>query len=120
MAIYGSEGMVHIGHWNRRWGFKVHDGKGELLSHDDVNEPDDHQQNFIDSIKSGKLPAADIGIGHLSGLHCHLANIVARSGVNFEFDAETETIPERAGGQRSHQTPLPHSLGHAERCVVSR
>ena len=92
VAIYGSEGMVHIGRWDRRWGFKVHDSKGKMVSHDDVDEPDTHQRDFIDSIKSGKLPAADIGIGHLSGLHCHLANIVARSGVNFDFDAETETI----------------------------
>ena len=92
VAIYGSEGMVHIGRWEGVWGFKVHDSKGKLVSFDNENEVDNHQQNFIDSIKSGNLPSADIGIGHLSGIHCHLANIVARSGVNFDFDAETETI----------------------------
>ena len=93
VAVYGSDGVVHIGPYNRRWGFKTYDKKGTLLAHDDVNDDDTHQRNFVDSIKSGKLPNADIGIGHISGLHCHLANIVSRAGTGFEFDAETETIP---------------------------
>lgn len=93
IAVYGSEGMIHIGRYNRRWGFKTYDEKGTQLHHDDVNDDDNHQRNFVDSIKSGKLPNADIGIGHLSGLHCHLANIVSRAGTGFSFDAETETIP---------------------------
>ena len=93
VAVYGSDGVVHIGPYNRRWGFKTYDKKGKLLEHDDVNDDDTHQRNFVDSIKSGKLPNADIGIGHLSGLHCHLANIVSRAGTGFEFDRETETIP---------------------------
>ena len=93
VAVYGSDGMAHIGRYNRRWGFKTFDEKGVLLEHDDVNDDDTHQRNFVDSIKSGKLPNADIGIGHISGLHCHLANIVSRAGTGFAFDIETETIP---------------------------
>jgi hypothetical protein len=36
------------------------------------------------------LPNADISIGHLSAVHCHLANIVARTGRNVAFDQESE------------------------------
>jgi len=92
VAVYGTEGMLHIGRWNRRWGFKVFDSKGALVLHDDENEPDDHQRNFIDAIKSRKAPNADIGTGHLSAMHCHLANITARTGRTLQFEAETETV----------------------------
>ncbi|MDA0204753.1 MAG: Gfo/Idh/MocA family oxidoreductase [Acidobacteria bacterium] len=94
VAIYGSDGQVVIGRWNRKWGFKVLDAKGEQILHDEEreNEMSIHAQDFIDSIKSRDLPNADIGIGHLSALHCHLANIVARTGRTLQFDAETETI----------------------------
>ena len=92
VAVYGTDGMVHVGRWNRRWGFKVFDAKANLIHHDDENEPDTHARNFIDCVKSRKLPNADIGIGHLSALHAHLANIVARVNRTVHFDAETESI----------------------------
>ncbi|MBK9166005.1 MAG: Gfo/Idh/MocA family oxidoreductase [Bryobacterales bacterium] len=92
VGVYGTEGMVHIGRYNRRWGFKVFDGDGKLVRHDDANEPDTHQRNFIDCVRSRKLPNADIATGHLSILHCHLANIVARTGRNLRFDPGTETV----------------------------
>ena len=92
VAVYGSDGMVHIGRWNRGWGFKVFDSKGNLVHHDEENDPDSHARNFIDCVKSRKLPNADIGIGHLSALHAHLANIVARVNRTVHFNAETESI----------------------------
>jgi len=41
------------------------------------------------------LPLDLVGskLGHTSSIHSHLANIVARTGRNFKFDARTETIP---------------------------
>jgi len=93
VAVYGTEGMVQIGRWNRRWGFKVFDRTGALVFHDDKNEPDFHIENFIECIRTRRLPNADIATGHLSTLHAHLANIVARVGRNIEFEPETETIP---------------------------
>ncbi len=93
VAIYGTEGMVQIGRWDRRWGYKVFDRKGTLVFHDDRNEPDEHVENFLSCVRSRKTPNADILDGHLSALHAHLANIVARVGRNVTFDPETETIP---------------------------
>ena len=64
-----------------------------MVKYDDADdERDDHMRNFVDCVRTRKLPNADVGIGHISAIHCHLANIVARTGRNLEFDAETETI----------------------------
>ena len=92
VAVYGSEGVAHIGRWNRRWGFKVFDKAGKQILHDEEKEPEMHQKNFIESVRSRTLPSADIGIGHISVIHCHLANIVARTGRNLRFDAGSESV----------------------------
>ncbi len=92
VAVYGDQGLVHIGRWNRRWGFKVFDKNHKLLQHDDANENDTHARNFIDCVKSRQAPNAEIEIGHTSTLHCHLANIVARTGRHIKFDPKTEKI----------------------------
>ncbi len=51
-----------------------------------------HGRDFIDAIESRKLPNADVGVAHLSAMHCHLANIVARANRTLRFDAESETV----------------------------
>ncbi|MFN7923075.1 MAG: Gfo/Idh/MocA family oxidoreductase [Bryobacteraceae bacterium] len=97
VAVYGSEGMVHIGRYGRKWGFKVFDSKGKLVQHDDAGDSDAvHQQKFVECIRSRQLPPADIMEGHLSAIHSHLANIVARTGRNLVFDQESESIPSDA------------------------
>ena len=91
VAVYGSEATIQIGRWNRRWGYKLFDRAGKLVEHNDADdEADDHMRNFIDCIRTRKLPNADISVGHLSALHCHLANIVARTGRSVDFDQESE------------------------------
>jgi predicted dehydrogenase len=92
VGIYGSEGMVHVGSWDRKWGFKVFDKNGKMVLHDVEKEGELHQKHFADCVRSRTLPNADIGIGHISAIHCHLANIVARTGRNLRFDAESETV----------------------------
>ncbi|MDE0105563.1 MAG: Gfo/Idh/MocA family oxidoreductase [Bryobacterales bacterium] len=93
VAVYGTEGSVHIGRWDRRWGYKLYDNKGKLVEHNDANdESDHHMRNFLDCVRTRRLPEADISIGHISAIHCHLANIVARTGRTLAFDQGTETI----------------------------
>ncbi len=97
VAVYGTDGMVHIGRWRdktgeKRWGFKVFDHRGKLVLHDDADEPDTHVENFLECIRTRKLPNADIAIGHISTVHCHLANIVARTGRTLHYDPGTETV----------------------------
>ena len=52
-----------------------------------------HVQNFLDCIKDGKRPNADIEIGHLSTRLCHLGNIAHRTGRKVTFDPSTESFP---------------------------
>ena len=93
VAVYGTDGSVHIGRWDRRWGYKLYDTKGNLVEHNDADdEGDDHMRDFLDCVRSRKLPTADISVGHISAIHCHLANIVSRTGRNLAFDQQTETI----------------------------
>jgi predicted dehydrogenase len=118
VAVYGTDASVQIGRWNGgRWGYKLFDGEGKLVEHNDAgDEGDDHIRNFVDCMRSRKLPNADIGIGHLSALHCHLANIVARTGRTIPFDQESENIPTDAAANafvrrtyRQHWATPAHS-----------
>ena len=53
-----------------------------------------HVQNFLDCVRDGKGPAADIAIGHASTRLCHLGNVAYRTGHTLHFDAATETIKD--------------------------
>jgi predicted dehydrogenase len=96
VAVYGATGMVHIGRWNRRWGYKVFDEKGELVvdstKTDQGDDNDTHPRNFLDCVKSRQAPRAEIEIGHASSTLCHLGNIVARTGRSLKFDPAAERI----------------------------
>ena len=96
VAVYGTSGMVHIGRWKGKWGFKVFDDKGELVMDeskgDAAGAESNHARNFLDCVKSRQAPRAEIEIGHASTTLCHLGNIVARTGRNLKFNPSTETI----------------------------
>ena len=48
--------MVHIRQYNRKWGYKVFDKDGKMVLHDEEKEPEQHQKNFIESVRSRKPP----------------------------------------------------------------
>ena len=50
----------------------------------------EHEQNFIECIRSRKRPNADIEIGRISTTLCHLGNIACNLGREIHFDAERE------------------------------
>ncbi|HEU0120020.1 MAG TPA: Gfo/Idh/MocA family oxidoreductase [Bryobacteraceae bacterium] len=96
VAVYGTEGFLHIGRWNRKWGYRIFDQKGKMVEEYQDGEPDFHMQNFIDCVKSRQRPNCDIEIGHISTAHCHLGNIVHRTGRNVTFQAANESIANDA------------------------
>jgi hypothetical protein len=49
-----------------------------------------HIQNWLDCIKSRKLPNADVEIGHRSVSICHLLNITRELGRKLQWDPERE------------------------------
>ena len=65
----------------------------KLVSREELSGQDDaHQRDFLDAIKEGRQPNADIEVGHLSSALCHLGNIVARVGRAIRLDPETEQV----------------------------
>lgn len=96
VAVYGAEGFLHIGRWNRKWGYRLFDKAGKLVDAQQDELPDFHMQNFVDCVMSRKRPNCDIEIGHISSAHCHLGNIVTRTGRNLAFNAANESIPDDA------------------------
>ena len=51
-----------------------------------------HVRNFLDCVKSRNRPNADVEIGHLTAVMCHLGNISTRLGRTLRWDAAKEQI----------------------------
>lgn len=49
-----------------------------------------HMQNWLDCMRTRKLPLADVEIGHRSVTVCHLANITRRLGRMLRWDPQAE------------------------------
>jgi predicted dehydrogenase len=98
VAFYGTEGKMILG---KGWGwqrFGPRDKPLETQRCSMQNEP--HAEDFIDAMRSGRLPNADIRIGHLSATLTHLGNIVARVGRPVRFDPQSEQIIDDAEAER--------------------
>jgi len=52
----------------------------------------EHHQNWLECIKTRKLPICDVAIGHRSATVCHLGNIAIRSGRKIQWDPAKEEI----------------------------
>jgi predicted dehydrogenase len=89
-AFYGAEGMLILG---KSGGWKLFGPKNKLVEQAS-GSPDApaHHRNFLDSLRSGARPNADIEIGHLSASLCHLANIATRVKRRIRFDPVAEQI----------------------------
>ena len=95
-AFYGTKGWMLLG----RGGYQVFNSKNEVI--DTVKgklELTAHHTNFLECIKSGARPNADIEIGHRAATAVHLGNLAARLGRTLRFDPDQEQISgdEEAG-----------------------
>jgi predicted dehydrogenase len=92
VELLGTEGFMYYGRHGDGW--QAYDAKGELVHSEYGRQADkEHQDNFIDCIRTRNKPNTDVEIGHLSVLLCHLANISYRVGnLKLEFDPKTETF----------------------------
>jgi len=98
IEFYGTKGLMCLGRHGGGWqvfsSAKTQSRPGEVVAQAFGRFPDpDHKENFVQAIRSDKLPSADIEEGHRSAVLIHLANIATRlGGRRLVFDSRTETI----------------------------
>lgn len=93
VALYGTDAMILIGDWNRKWGYRIIAPDYKMIEESQEGGDDFHMRNFIDCVISRDKPNCEIEIGHLTTVHCHLGNIVSRVGRNVAYNAANESIP---------------------------
>ncbi len=92
MEIYGTEGMMYLGRHGAGW--QVLGKDSEVLAQEYGYFPDEeHQQDFIRSIRTRKVPNANIEQSHKSATLVHLANLSYRVGKKqLLFDSTSELV----------------------------
>jgi len=92
IEIYGTEAMMYLGRHGAGWQVMGSDSK--VLAQEKGYFPDEvHQLNFIESIRSRKVPNANIEQGHRSAVLVHLANLSYRMvKKQLYFDGTKEQI----------------------------
>lgn len=87
VVVHGSKGTLLFG--NKGWEVRGGEEAGDKTTNEIVGA---HVKNFLDCVREGKAPNAEIEIGHKSTRLCHLGNIAYRTGRTLFFDAEAETF----------------------------
>jgi predicted dehydrogenase len=90
--IYGTEGLMYLGRHGGGW--QVLGANNEIVAEDGGVMPDnEHQINFIESMRSRKQPNGDVEECHRSATLVHLGNIAYRVGNRqLLFDPASETF----------------------------
>ena len=95
--FHGTEGTLHTG-WQSGWTFYPADRKKEIIKQaPQLDEPDQQNiklvwQDFLNSIKTGKLPFADIEKGRQATNMALLGMLSARLGRSIEWDEKNDKI----------------------------
>ena len=108
-TFYGDEGYLTI---DMQKGWKLF-GRKNVVRKEALGKYDtgDHCADFLDAIRTGRRPNADIEIGHLSATLAHLSNILARTGrQQLIFDPKTEQITDSP--QANALTRRAYRQGH--------
>lgn len=116
IELLGSRGFMYVGRHGDGW--QAFDAKGVLVRSRFGRQGDkEHQDNFLDCVRTRKRPNADVEIGHQSTLLCHMANIAWRVGDRMlEYDAASETFSNAPEANqyltRSYRVPwvMPEGL----------
>ena len=91
--FYGTKGKMFV---SKRGKLAVYGERNRRIEDPKPKNPpavvEDHQRDFLDAIRGGRKPAADIQIAHHSVALVHLANISVRLGRSLSVDAEKEQI----------------------------
>ncbi len=93
IEVFGTQGFMYLGRHGGGW--QAFDADGKLVRTRYGRQGDkEHQDNFIECIRTRRRPNADVEQGHYSALLCHLANTSYRCGNRrLVFDGRTESFP---------------------------
>ncbi|MBI5691519.1 MAG: Gfo/Idh/MocA family oxidoreductase [Verrucomicrobia bacterium] len=100
IEVLGTKGLMYFGRHGDGW--QVFNEKAESVVSVAGRQADkEHQDNFLDCIRSRKEATANARQGHYSAMLSHLANISFRVGNRkLTFDARTETFPDAPEANR--------------------
>ena len=89
--FYGTKGRMYL---TKRGQMEIFDDRGRKVEGKPKNPPKrlGHQEDFLDAIRTGRKPNADVDVAHLSVALVHLGNVACRLGRSLQFDPKTETI----------------------------
>ena len=94
IEVLGTRGFLFLGRHGDGW--QVFNEEWQSIIASSPKQSDqEHQDNFIECVRSRRQPNAPAEQGHYSVLLCHLANASFRAGnKKLAFDAKTETFAE--------------------------
>jgi hypothetical protein len=91
--FYGTKGKMFL---SKRGKFEVHGPRNAAsevkLESKIATSVADHQRNWLDCIKSGREPNANIEAAVRSATVVHLGNIATRLGRTIRFDAASQSV----------------------------
>ena len=89
--FYGTKGKMFL---SKRGKLEILDESNKRIDAKPKEPPQllGHAADFVDAIKTGRRPNAEIEIGHLSTTLIHLGNLAMRVGRSLNFDPRTEQI----------------------------
>ncbi len=98
-AYYGTEGLLLLGKMGR---YQLYGPRNKLIEESTGGGPDlaAHHANFLDCIRTGKRPNADIEINYLSTALCHFGNIATRVGRVLNIDPQSEQIHDDPAAEK--------------------
>ncbi len=95
IEIYGTKQMMFLSRHGGGWQVFDADGNSAGIQPGRFSPANQaHIENFVECIRSGDLPNADIEKGHYSTLLCHYGNIAYRTGRKLHIDPKTEGFVE--------------------------
>lgn len=91
-AFYGTKGFLLLG---KNDNFRLYGERNRLIEETQASGTNTentliHHADFLDCVRSGSRPQADIEVGHHSATACHLGNIASRLKRTLFFDGKTE------------------------------
>jgi len=107
IEIYGDAGVMTVGRMGGGWQVHVRTKDRKPVVKDQMfgRFPDaDHQENFIQCVRSREKPNADIDVGHRSHLTLHYATISYRTGgQTLNIDPQTQHIRDNPEAMKLFQ-----------------